>query len=1091
MPTNPFSGGTTSGGTSANPFGAPSSSKKPKAPPNPQRQFAAEAAKAQQTLAKIDPKKAAILGDLIRRYGMDIPPEEAARAGLKNYGNQPTRLYDQVKAGGMGVLGRVGSVLSRAQQTVYGAIHPNEPGESRASSALEGLTGKQYQTLAQVTGKEAPTSGPLLGLRRTIFKGADFIGGAATDPLSYATFGATAAAKSGLSTTARAVGAEAGEAVGRQTATQVAKQGLRSLSPETRATIEQAIREGATAKGATRSIASLEKGASKARFMGRDLGYHNLPRRSEEILGQAAVGERVAAESVRAGTLQTAKDAVQAAKDFRDVAKATVDSVPAGAPRRVTGAAASASAAAKNPNILEERAAELISKAKAMPAGAARNKVEQDAAEMLSRAKEARRTFTEPTAQETAAEAGTKASRNELKNATADLKKARTDLKAVTGQVNRARVIESEKAFAAVNRGKERAAGLKEAFSPRAALRSPAERRVFAETASEVQGVTRKLVGERAFTLTGAMKAAGVSSQAAEAPIVQSIKDAVETAAQATAASGTSGRTLSTTISRASALKALADVKLAHPEWAGILDALPPLGSSVKTEAISKAKSLGDIFETHVGSPIRSSSQASLKATLQARGLDAARRPDVGKAVTEWKSVHLDPLDVSGNPKLVKRAVGAYRRAAVRTPGFFAKNTTTDYGSVVTEMLSSPGGAAALKSNVGSAWSAARALNTPSAEWVAKLGADTAEKLRLAVRHDVTGADVFHDVAKGTVEAQRRRFSPIRLFDKVAAAGRQTSEHARLSLFFSQLDQGLDAAQAAANVRNALGDYSDYTRFEQATIRNHVVPFYKFHRFNTPFQLAKMVTSPKTLVAEQHARASFGSTEGPVGTLPQRLSKFGILPLGGTKFLDTNTGIEAAGQAIDPLVQLGAEAASHIPGSQHVGLVGDLQAEPGQGGGARGLTQFIGGPTTAGLVKEMAQWVAGEDFFTGAPITDQGKLRHLYTQMLPELGRAMRITSAEQGDYPRILMSILAGISTMDASEASQRAEIYRRLDVLNKLINDAKVDGKGINLLTDLGVSRNQSTKLPTLTELRDQGLLPDPTAKAKGPKNAANPFS
>lgn len=1003
---------------------------------NPNRQLASELARAQATLKKVDPKKAAVLDELVRRYGADIPKAEILRAGLKTSGGKPENILGQVKKGGLGALRRVGSVLSRAQQGIYGAISPDEKGESRLESIKEGLSGKQYQTLAGVMDKEAPTEGGLLGLRRAIFKVADFGGTVATDPLTYATFGTTAAAKTGIQSAATTIGREAGEAAGRATATQVAKQGLRSLAPETRAAIEASIRETAgTAASAAKTIQAVEKGASKIRFMGKDLGYHNLPRHSEELLGRAATAERAAAEAARQVPEQAARQAVKDAEKAVEAAKAATKAGPAQQGFGGIG-----------PDVP-------LADVRHTGAGLA------DAI----------------TAQ--AAQRGGVVAEDTVKAATERLAGAKEALKAATASGNTARVLESETAFAAANQGKNRLGSLKEVVSPRAALRNPAERAVFSETASKIQGATRRLTSQRAQLLEAAIKPGGQAiGRAAEQDALVAIQAAVDDVARATATSGTTGRALATDVTKAEVAKSLDALAAANPQWKDIIAAVKPLGPAINVERIQSAKTLGDVFEHMVAKPIRSSSEAGLRNALTDRGLDVARRSDVGKTVDEWVATHLDPLDQAANPGIYRKMVSGWRRAAVRTPGFYVTNTAGDYLNVATEVLSHQYGATAAKQSVRDAWKIAGQLGKSDADALAALGPERFALMQKLNANDITGGTIVQDTARGTVEATRRRGSPLRAFDVVARAGQRTSEHARITLALAEVKSGSTWEKAAATVRNTLGDYSDYTKFEQAYIRNHLVPFYKFHRFNTPFQLAKMVTNPKIMAAHQNFQGAFGTDEPSVSALPGRLASISSVALGGGKIFRSNTGIDAAASVVDPLVQTAAGIAGQIPGVNRTPGLASLQAEPGQGAGVRGLSGFMGGPTTAGIVKEIGQWVTSEDFFTGAPISEQQKLRHAYLSMLPDLSRAMRLSSAGQEELPKVILSIMAGISYTDVNDKAQLAEVYRRLDIIRKLMQDAETDGKSASFLQETGVTDRTPTKIPTLTELRDQGVLPTP---------------
>lgn len=600
---------------------------------------------------------------------------------------------------------------------------------------------------------------------------------------------------------------------------------------------------------------------------------------------------------------------------------------------------------------------------------------------------------------------------------------------------------------------------LKEALIPRTSVTDPAERSVLNSERAIVQGQAHRQTSELAKGFVAATKGMSRNTE-------QAILEAIQTLPK---------------VDR----QGLLDLAKLHPEWDGPLEALAAGAQRVANpEGLGRARGLGDVFEHLVTQPIRRGMRENLQSRLGQAGLDV-NSVGVQKAVDDWAEVAIRLRDPALNPG--GKLVSLYRRGAVRTPGFFVRNAMTDYLSAMTETLSHKYGIRGSVSAAKEAWAMTRmATKESESEWAKELGETGARELVDAIENNVLGSDVFQDVSKGAVSSKRRALSPLRAFDPIAAAGARVSEHARMTLYLAERKSGLSPKAAADVVKKTLGDYSDYTVFEKKILRDHVIPFYRFHRFNTPFQLAKLVTSPRVAAAELTAQRTFANAENPLpGALPARLVKSPVVALGGGKFLQPSTGLDAAIQAAEPFTQVAASA----PGLRNLPGAESLQAEEGLTG--RGALQFIGGPTTAGWVKALGEWTTSEDFFTGAPLSERQKWQKIIRDMLPEFGRAMRFSRASEEDLPNILLSVLGGVSTIDVTDAQMRGEVYRRLDILKKLLNDAEVDGQSAGLLEQLGVTKTERGTLPTLSDLRESGQVPElPKLTTSSQGETRNPF-
>ncbi len=993
MPANPFKDGGGSGGGSGK-------LKVPSAPSStdPNSQVAQQFARGLATLKKFDPAKASKLELLYKSYGPDIPPGELTKYGLTPGGDADQSFGDQLKRGAGGLLGFVGKQLSRPGQAVLGAINPKQEGDNALEGFQRGLTGKDNQTLAEALGYGGGVERELGLAGKLGFKIANFVGTAAVDPLSYVTFGAGNVAKQGLSATARAAGREVTE--------QVAKKGLRSLEPEVRETLTREITEQLGEESAKKTLAQLEKGVSRVRFMGLDTGLRRgMPIRKAEILGQAEIGARLKA-------LREAEGAAPTQLSLLD----NVADLPADLPFRPT----------LTPPV---------------PKGPVQASL-FEGAHPLEKFAPAGTSLSEATA------AQARAKLDELTERTlANPMPRMAPLSAAAPTVE-----------SAVKPPRFNA--LKEGFVPRASITDPAERSVFRGLVGNVQGSAHAQTLGLSQDFVSATKGMSRHTEQAILEAVQSLPK----------------------VDR----QGLLDLAKANPEWKVPLESLASaVQRTANPEALGRAKGLGDVFEHTVTQPIRQNMRENLQQQLASAGL---RTDDLGlqKAVDDWAEVAIKGKDPALAGPL-SRATSTYRRLAVRTPGYFVRNAMTDYLSALTQVLSQKYGLRDSVTALRDSWGLiGAATKNTEAEWVTQFGAKRAGYLKDALRTNTLGSDVYQDTLKGAVSSKRRALSPLRAFDPVASKGAQVSEHARLSLFIASRESGLSPDAAADVVKKTLGDYSDYTVFEKKVLRDHAIPFYKFHRFNTPFQLAKLVTSPRVASAELTAQRTFANAEDPLpGALPLRLAQSPVLALGGGKFLQPSTGLDAALQATEPFTQIASNAPllSKIPGAEQ------LQGDQGLTG--KGILGLMGGPTLGGITKTLGEWTTSEDFFTGAPLSDRQKWQKLVRDMLPEFGRAMRFSRASEEDLPNILLSVLGGVSTIDVTDAQMRGEVYRRLDVLKKLLNDAEVDGQSASLLEQFGVTKTERGDLPTLTELRESGQVPElPKLTQSKQANPANPF-
>jgi hypothetical protein len=155
---------------------------------------------------------------------------------------------------------------------------PFSPGEI-GRGIREGWNLQRHDTASSILAEaekireeQGESTGPILGATNAAIRTvpgtglvADMAFGAATDPLTYMTFGMSALAKGGIRTIARVIDAD--------TAANVARNGLRVLTPAERATVEANV--------GARGMQALERGAQGGfgvrRFMGPATGKTLIP----------------------------------------------------------------------------------------------------------------------------------------------------------------------------------------------------------------------------------------------------------------------------------------------------------------------------------------------------------------------------------------------------------------------------------------------------------------------------------------------------------------------------------------------------------------------------------------------------------------------------------------------------------------------------------------------------------------------------------------------------------------------------------------------------------------------------------------------
>jgi hypothetical protein len=301
--------------------------------------------------------------------------------------------------------------------------------------------------------------------------------------------------------------------------------------------------------------------------------------------------------------------------------------------------------------------------------------------------------------------------------------------------------------------------------------------------------------------------------------------------------------------------------------------------------------------------------------------------------------------------------------------------------------------------------------------------------------------------------------------------------NARLAHFLGALEKHGSTAEAAASVRKYLFDYGDLTAAEQKLFKR-VLPFYTFMRKNTALMVTELAKNPRKATAIAHGQDRLlGSTEGlpPDVAVPDYASADGQMPLN-----DGLTGILTGGKA--PVVgrlddPLSSALDTLKPLLKGGALLAGKDVEGGASGVARDIANMPGGPL-ADLAKMLVEHGTGTDLFTGAPVKTDKKavVESLVEALGPSVSKGKNLAAAKEtllGDATpkeraRFINAFVGAAMTVVDEDATKSAQTRARFE-LEDVIADLKAKGR----------------KVPTITELRDAGVVPDPD----GRRNARSP--
>lgn len=311
--------------------------------------------------------------------------------------------------------------------------------------------------------------------------------------------------------------------------------------------------------------------------------------------------------------------------------------------------------------------------------------------------------------------------------------------------------------------------------------------------------------------------------------------------------------------------------------------------------------------------------------------------------------------------------------------------------------------------------------------------------------------------------------------------GIEIEENARLAHFIAKYREYHNFDDAASSVRKYLFDYGDLTPFEKDVMKR-VIPFYTFTRKNTPLWIAAAFKQPgkySRLAEWQHAfiDAAGGYPDGPI---PQYLEDQGAVPVPGVQvggnpvLLSPDLPPIAASEVVTPALQL----AALVPGAEKLGLKKNPE---GIGATVRPLFAQTGGGLPGSLKALYDAFVAERDSFTGRPFYEGERVeapiyldplaplgihnpllpkrevdgeqvpsitrrnQYLIEALMPMLPKMRSLAPTSPQDEDKQLrrgLSILTGVQAYPLGEATQRSELFRRVEILRRYLADLEAQG-------------------------------------------------
>jgi hypothetical protein len=465
--------------------------------------------------------------------------------------------------------------------------------------------------------------------------------------------------------------------------------------------------------------------------------------------------------------------------------------------------------------------------------------------------------------------------------------------------------------------------------------------------------------------------------------------------------------------------------------------------------------------------------------------------PTVAKELSKVRAVlHNDP-ELKALNKIVDKASALWVRQVLSplTKGFGQqmRNLTSNLVNATFGGLTISGQIEAIRLQTGPLRKISKLMREEGLSFDAallKLGLDDTSRdavlLRMLREDDILNTGLYRSLDWGDTTEQtflvskaekaKELLSPFSTRNVLFTPGRWVNtaieDNGRMALYISNFDKTGSRVFARDQVVKYLFDYADLTVFEQHTLKN-VNAFYTFMRKNTALQLKVFAERPaypigvlkmKNALADQNDDSLLRQDEADERGLFQA-GGFLQAVIGGKGVVGIDDPVTAAIRTLDPFIQSAYLVLDKASGGKLTENLPPSERPTGQKVVKGLIGQTAGAPAEA--LTTMFEIGMERDFRTGRELEGNDAFLKLVNAVAPVWGQGDDIYGMIAGDKPirTNLLKMLAGISAYnregDDAQYSLNYAMLAELDETLKLLEAEGVD-------------------VPTLTEMRDAGLIP-----------------
>ena len=462
---------------------------------------------------------------------------------------------------------------------------------------------------------------------------------------------------------------------------------------------------------------------------------------------------------------------------------------------------------------------------------------------------------------------------------------------------------------------------------------------------------------------------------------------------------------------------------------------------------------------------------------------------ELAKPLEEVRRIFGDPKEVSAFGKFFDKMNNLWAVMATVggvNPGFHARNTVGNMFNAFLGGTRDPAvftRAGKLQTTDRSIREAMRKGGQTFEEAAASLDLDPSDirilkdAKRLGVIGDGRSLDILRETAgqDGAVSKTGNRLNPMSDKSVLTAPGRAVGNtvegNARLGVYIDQINKGATADAAAAHVKKYLFDYGDLTRFESETLRRGA-RFYTFTRKNTALQMYALSQYPGRVgnaeeTVDQLLELFTGDAdEEGSQQLPPWMQDADVRNIGGKNAaVDIDTPFSSFTDTIGLVSPLIPDNSPEAKFQEQEGFVSKLD----------GLFSGVG----VSVLDFLEEQRTGKDAFTGRTLTppgtlrdgkDVGKLRDHWlfravdtvapvASRFERQGRKLGVGADGEDEEPLALAlaNILAGVQTYELGDGSESSSRY----VIENTLEES------------LQVLRDKGIPAPTLAEAREMGEI------------------